>query len=311
VMTRDNIGLCAILKTKASLYNRDQPLSLPPGENICDNPIVICNAHIHWDPEFCDVKLVQTMMLVNELWRLLEEIAKKYRYNSPLQIPLLICGDLNSLPKSGVFEYLAQGKIAFDHPDFKEFRVSDIGRQVLAKMSITGEDGLNNEQTYQHNLQLSSAYEESFMPFTNYTLDFKGMIDYMLTNPALQRLSVLAPIDHSWFSQNKIIGCPHPHVPSDHLPLVATYSLVPPMWVNTGGQAHYGSDKSNSYHQQMLNAQHHLQQYGTGQRSMSTTGGSAATQQTYRNLFSMAGFGQSPSVQLGGFGPAGANAFDR
>jgi hypothetical protein len=200
---------------------------------------------------------------------------------------------------AGVFEYLAQGKIAFDHPDFKEFRVSEIGRQVLAKMSITGEDGLNNEQTYQHNLNLSSAYDESFMPFTNYTcvcrlsvhcahivmfrLDFKGMIDYMLTSPALQRLSVLAPIDHTWFSQNKIIGCPHPHVPSDHLPLVATvrtcasffthahllqYSLVPPIWVNTGGQAHYGSDKSSSYHQQMLNA-HHLQQYGGGQRSVS------------------------------------------
>jgi CCR4-NOT transcription complex subunit 6 len=120
VMTRDNIGLCAILKSKATLYNRDRDqralftrapahyehhaaLPLPPGENISDNPIVICNAHIHWDPEFCDVKLVQTMMLVNELWRLLEEIAKKYRYNSPLQIPLLICGDLNSLPKSGAY----------------------------------------------------------------------------------------------------------------------------------------------------------------------------------------------------------------
>jgi hypothetical protein len=40
---------------------------------------------------------------------------------------------------------------------------------------------------------------------------------------------------------------------------------------------------------------------------MSTTGNAAAAQQTYRNLFSVAGFGASPSVQLGGFGPSGKN----
>ena len=31
-------------------------------------------AHIHWDPEFCDVKLIQTMMLVDQLKRLMSKI---------------------------------------------------------------------------------------------------------------------------------------------------------------------------------------------------------------------------------------------
>jgi CCR4-NOT transcription complex subunit 6 len=27
----------------------------------------VATAHIHWDPEFCDVKLIQTMMLVDQV----------------------------------------------------------------------------------------------------------------------------------------------------------------------------------------------------------------------------------------------------
>ena len=30
-------------------------------------PILVCSAHIHWDPEFCDVKLIQTMMLMEQI----------------------------------------------------------------------------------------------------------------------------------------------------------------------------------------------------------------------------------------------------
>lgn len=70
--------------------------------------LVVATAHIHWDPEFSDVKLVQTMMLMWELQHFTEEATRKYSlpfpgpydYNS---IPLLFCGDLNSLPDSGTF----------------------------------------------------------------------------------------------------------------------------------------------------------------------------------------------------------------
>ena len=35
--------------------------------------ILVCSAHIHWDPEFCDVKLTQTMMLMERLREILHE----------------------------------------------------------------------------------------------------------------------------------------------------------------------------------------------------------------------------------------------
>jgi endonuclease/exonuclease/phosphatase family metal-dependent hydrolase len=45
------------------------------------------------------------MMLVQELGKVLSEVAEKWRI-TPAQTPVLICGDLNSLPDSGLFVVL-------------------------------------------------------------------------------------------------------------------------------------------------------------------------------------------------------------
>lgn len=66
-------------------------------------PLVVATAHIHWDPEFSDVKLIQTMML---MWRLKHVIEENFCSSAPgsvdvNSVPLILCGDLNSLPESG------------------------------------------------------------------------------------------------------------------------------------------------------------------------------------------------------------------
>lgn len=65
---------------------------------------MVSTAHIHWDPEFSDVKLIQTMMLVNELKKITEETIQSYKLGTTdvNTIPLIMCGDLNSLPDSGI-----------------------------------------------------------------------------------------------------------------------------------------------------------------------------------------------------------------
>lgn len=47
---------------------------MAPNDNVVGNPLVVSTAHIHWDPEFCDVKLIQSMMLVQEINTLLDEV---------------------------------------------------------------------------------------------------------------------------------------------------------------------------------------------------------------------------------------------
>lgn len=45
--------------------------------------------------------------------------------------------------------------------------------------------------------------------------DFKGIIDYIFhSSETMSALGVLGPIDTDWFKDNKVLGCPHPHIPS-------------------------------------------------------------------------------------------------
>jgi len=95
----DNIGLAALLETRQEAWDNGVPRDPPP------LPILVCTSHIHWDPEFCDVKLVQTMMLMHELRLIADSVATNIipsRHSSPNdKVNLLLCGDFNSLPDSG------------------------------------------------------------------------------------------------------------------------------------------------------------------------------------------------------------------
>lgn len=83
VMTKDNIALCALLRLSESL----QPAY-----------VLVINAHVHWDPEFSDVKLIQTMLLMCEV----EKLLRRCKADLAVQdIPIIFCGDMNSLPDSG------------------------------------------------------------------------------------------------------------------------------------------------------------------------------------------------------------------
>ena len=56
VMTKDNIALAVVLETRDGAW-----VTPPPAEMgvPAQQSILVATAHIHWDPEFCDVKLIQ------------------------------------------------------------------------------------------------------------------------------------------------------------------------------------------------------------------------------------------------------------
>merc|ERR1719187_320415 len=163
-------------------------------------------------------------MLMSELRNIAEESAISLRPGEGADqsgnVPLLLCGDLNSLPESGVVEYLIKGTVNVDHDDFK-----DIGyAECLKRLTMT-----EQRDKFTHGFKLGMAYEKDTIPYTNYTYDFQGVIDYVFhSKDLLSALGVLGPLDIEWFKQNKILGCPHPHVPSDHLPLLVEFQLKDP-----------------------------------------------------------------------------------
>jgi CCR4-NOT transcription complex subunit 6 len=48
VMTKDNISLVALLQTKEGAFDES---NCPPDSSQMNQPILVCNAHLHWDPE--------------------------------------------------------------------------------------------------------------------------------------------------------------------------------------------------------------------------------------------------------------------
>lgn len=224
VMPKDNIGLAALLKVKESAWD-GLPTEL--GQVATFQSILVCTAHIHWDPEFCDVKLIQTMMLSNEIKTILDEAVHNLRPSAHSkadgsQIPLLLCGDFNSLPDSGVIEFLSSGRVAMDHQDFKELGY----KSCLQRISNSSSEQTINPNEFTHSFKLASAYSEDIMPYTNYTFDFKGIIDYIFyAKQAMVPLGLLGPVSSEWLRENKVVGCPHPHIPSDHFPLLVELEL--------------------------------------------------------------------------------------
>lgn len=220
VMPKDNIGLAALLKVKETAWE-----SLSPDQaSSVYQTILVCTAHIHWDPEFCDVKLIQTMMLGNELRSILEEATLSMRAGAhpKLDIPLLLCGDFNSLPDSGVIEFLSSGRVPMDHPDFKELGY----KTCLQRICASCDNPNSNPNEFTHQFKLASAYSEDIMQYTNYTFDFKGIIDYIFySKQSMVPLGLLGPINIDWLRENKVVGCPHPHIPSDHFPLLVELEL--------------------------------------------------------------------------------------
>nr|XP_060511833.1 CCR4-NOT transcription complex subunit 6-like [Panthera onca] len=223
VMTKDNIGVAVVLEVHKELFGT----GMKPIHAADKQLLIVANAHMHWDPEYSDVKLIQTMMFVSEVKNILEKASSRPGSPTadPNSIPLVLCADLNSLPDSGVVEYLSNGGVADNHKDFKELRYNE----CLMNFSCNGKNG-SSEGRITHGFQLKSAYENNLMPYTNYTFDFKGVIDYIFYSKThMNVLGVLGPLDPQWLVENNITGCPHPHIPSDHFSLLTQLELHPPL----------------------------------------------------------------------------------
>lgn len=204
VMTKDHIAVVTLLEHRASGAR-----------------LIVANAHIFWDPEFRDVKLVQVAMLMDELQKISNDFAKlparlnlaegydaAPAYLNGTKIPTIVCGDFNSIPESGVYEFLTRGALAPDHEDFMKHVYGNYTTEGLS-----------------HRLALKSAYSHvGELPFTNYVPGFKGPIDYMYyTSTSLGVSGLLAGVDEHYISS--VVGLPNCHLPSDHISILAEFKF--------------------------------------------------------------------------------------
>ena len=64
-------------------------------------------------------------------------------------------------------------------------------------------------------------------------------------------LGVLGPLDTNWLRENKIAGCPHQYIPSDHFPLVVELEMTPktlsPGMVSSNSGSNASSGAANGH----------------------------------------------------------------
>jgi hypothetical protein len=205
VMNRDHIGVVCLFEAVAT-----------------GTRLVVANTHLFWDPAFRDVKLVQTGLLCEQLERITHEFAAYPTrlpvpgarpppvYTDGSSIPLVLCGDFNSVAGSGVVDLLATGAIPPGHADWMHHRY-----------------GVYTDEGVHHRLALKNAYDSVPLGMTNYTPTFRGVLDYIFFGgQTLAVNAVLGEVDKGYLST--CVGFPNAAFPSDHVCIAAELRVRPP-----------------------------------------------------------------------------------
>lgn len=221
VMPRDDIAVVAFLENRAT-----------------GSRLIVGNVHVFWNPAFTDVKTVQVAIMMEQITKFANKWAKSppctdkvlYRftngeddedeeveetaqepgpsleYSDGAQIPLLLCGDFNSLPHSGIYDLIVQGSLSNSHADLGSRKYGNFTR-----------DGIS------HPFSLKSSYSAiGELAFTNYVPHFVGVLDYIwYSTNTLQVVGLLGDVDKEYLK--RVPGFPNYHFPSDHLALYAQY----------------------------------------------------------------------------------------
>ena len=227
VMTRDNIALVARLQ-----------MLLGPASW---TELLVTNVHIHWDPTFRDVKLVQAIMLTEELEKIIANINAgigRLPMMKRKEIGVIVCGDFNSLPDSGVVAYLTKGGIGPKHGDFQNHTYEPYSNEgarnslnlrsaysyVSQKLGFTQASRASKDED-DSDSEDESVNVDPLMQFTNLTPGFQGNIDYVYygSEGSLVVTGALGGLPSDYVKQ--LVGLPSPHVPSDHISLLVEFKV--------------------------------------------------------------------------------------
>jgi CCR4-NOT transcription complex subunit 6 len=219
-LSKDNVASICLLETVNGVGSGMQKNS---SERLC-----VVNTHLYSNYLRPDIKLWQSLSLLREV----------EAFVSQRDCALLICGDFNSEPKSAVYDFIANGKLTSEHPELES-----------EKMNV-----LPPHQAVCHGLELASVMSTllggSEPEFTNYTGNFRGVLDYMWFSP--ESLSVMHALSFPTGEELGSLceGLPSPDFPSDHLMLCADLTLSPSgsrTNMHMGGNSHSSRDQLSSY----------------------------------------------------------------
>lgn len=177
---KNNIGILLVFRSK-----------------INSKCIIIGTSHFYWDPQVEYVKFLQATIYSTAAANL------KAKYNCPV----ILTGDLNSVPTSSVMNYLLNRDLNLSPGNMMDNEISTL--------------------IIPNPLNLKSAYENycetGYPEFTNYTRSFKGTIDHILYSEELT-VAKLGRLPSANDLRN-VVTLPNKDYPSDHLLLSTQFNF--------------------------------------------------------------------------------------
>ncbi|KAK9278703.1 hypothetical protein L1049_028278 [Liquidambar formosana] len=246
---RDNVAQLCILKMNENQSTAD--VNTQTSESPPTRSLLVGNIHVLFNPNRGDIKLGQVRLFLEKAHKLSQEWGN---------IPIVLAGDLNSMPQSAMYQFLASSELDIrlhdrrkisgqvegplqcrsfgsQNKDAARFRMS-ISNPLMYRWSdeelrlATGSDGVTH---LRHHLKLSSAYmgvpgscrtryNYGEPLATSYHSKFMGTVDYIWHSEKLVPMRVLEtlPID----ILKKTGGLPSERWGSDHLAIACELAFV-------------------------------------------------------------------------------------
>jgi CCR4-NOT transcription complex subunit 6 len=168
--------------------------------------VVACSTHITNAHQTPAKQLAQTQVLLSALAQYVERASTDYPDS---RINVLIGGDFNSTPGSGVHELVCNGSLELNHADAVVTSV----QFPFARL--------------QHSLQLHNAYADALpndSSLTNYTHEFVGALDHIFYQREHMLLSSVLLLP-SRDDCTRETGLPNTQHGSDHVAIAAQFKF--------------------------------------------------------------------------------------
>jgi mRNA deadenylase 3'-5' endonuclease subunit Ccr4 len=237
---RNNVAQLCVLEVNNDNPESDTCKLTTEEQSTTNKRFVIGNIHVLFNPNRGDIKLGQVRLLIDKAYKL----SKKWG-----NIPVILAGDLNSVPQSAIYKFLSSSKLDIQLHDRRnmsgqlEIRPNNsismsVSRQLLHKWSAeelilaTGAKGVTR---LQHQLKLRSAYsgipgkhrtrDDIGEPLaTSYHSKFMGTVDYIWHSEELIPIRVLETLPVDVLRRTR--GLPNEKWGSDHLAVVCELAFA-------------------------------------------------------------------------------------
>jgi len=152
----DNVAMCSLFSLRSQ-----------PNRVVC-----VVSTHFLFNPQRGDLKMGQAQYLLSAIEDVVEEARLKYPQSD---ISMIVAGDMNSTPYSGVWELFRRGELSLDLAELPDWCSSIGGQRITRRRGQTNKNvelGDSTESlakldvetdsdtvTFSHDFDLGSAYE--------------------------------------------------------------------------------------------------------------------------------------------------------